>query len=66
MLLELQVAGVASAFARGILDGAVHPLDSAVRPGLLNLSEKVISALLLAARVEHMSTGGVFETSRVT
>ena len=54
MLFELQVAVVVKAFDSGFFDRAVHPLDLAVCPRVLDLGETVLDAVLAAAHVEHM------------
>lgn len=54
ILLELQVAVVVKAFDGGFFDGAVHPLDLAIRPWVLDLGEAVLDAVLAAAHVKHM------------
>src|SRR3712207_8472940 len=39
----------------GVLDGAVHPLGLAVRPGVVGLGELVLDAVLAARSEEHTS-----------
>lgn len=41
----------------GVLDGAVHPFDLSVRPGMLELCEPVLDAVLVAGPVEDMVEG---------
>lgn len=54
MLFELPVAVIVKAFDGGFLDGAVHPLDLAVGPRVLDLGQTVLDAVLAAAHAEHM------------
>lgn len=42
------------ALDRGVLDGAVHPLDLTVRPGTAWLGQAMLDPGLLAGRVERM------------
>ena len=52
--LELLVAVVVVALDGGLLDGAVHALDLPVRPGVIQLGEAMLDAVLVAAHVEHV------------
>lgn len=48
---ELVVAVVVEAFDGAVLDGAVHPFDLAVRPGMVDAGEAVLDAVLGAIDV---------------
>jgi resolvase-like protein len=47
------------------LDRAVHALDLAVGPGMLDLSQPMFDAILLAAHIEHMCRASCRRTVRV-
>jgi hypothetical protein len=47
---QLIVGLVEVAFDGRILDGAVHPLDPAVRPGMLGLCQPMIDMVPLSVR----------------
>ncbi len=49
---ELVVAVVVIAFYGGVFDGAVHPLDLPVGPGMVGLGEPMLDAVLTADLVE--------------
>ena len=51
---ELIVSVVMVALDGGFLDRAVHALDLAIGPGMLDLSQPMFDAILLAAHIEHM------------
>ena len=51
---ELLVAVVVVALDGGFLDRAVHPLDLAIGPGMLDLGQAVLDAVFPAAHVEHV------------
>lgn len=56
---QLIVAVVVEAFDGGFLDGAVHPLDLAVGPGMVWLGEPVFDVIRLADHVEaHLARPG--------
>lgn len=55
MPAQLIVAVVVEALDRGVLDGAVHALDLAVGPRMIDLCEPVLDAVLSASHVEHVS-----------
>jgi hypothetical protein len=55
VLPELYVAVVMIAVDGSVLDGAVHPLDLAVGPGVVDAGEAVLDAMLLASHGEHVS-----------
>ena len=52
---QLVVGGVVEALDCGLLDGAVHPLDLAVGPGMLGLSQAMIDIVAGAGHVEGVS-----------
>src|SRR4051794_37756421 len=52
---ELLVAVVVIALDGGILDGAVHPLDLAVGPGVVHLRQPMLDAVLVADAVEDVA-----------
>lgn len=54
MLFELQVAYKEQACNNDFFDGAIHLIDAAVRPWLLDLGEAVLDALLAGAHFEHI------------
>lgn len=41
----------------GVLDGAFHPLDLAVRPGMLHLGKTMFDAVLIAEPIEDVMRG---------
>ena len=51
---QLGVAVVMIAFDRGFLDRPVHPFHLSVGPGMLDLGETVLDAVLATAHVEHV------------
>jgi predicted RNA methylase len=51
---ELFVGLVVIALDRGVLDGAVHPLDLTVGPGMVGLGQTMLDAVLVADAVEHV------------
>ena len=44
---------------RGVLDGAVHPFDLAVRPRVVEFGEAMVDAELGAGQIKSMGTEGV-------
>lgn len=52
--LELVVAGIMIPPDRGVLDGAVHPLDSTVHPQAAGLGQAMLDLGLLARRIERV------------
>ena len=54
---QLVVGVVVEALDCGLLDGAVHPLDLAVGPGMPGLSQAMIDIVAGAGHVEGMSPG---------
>ena len=54
---QLIVIVVVEALDGRFLDGSVHPLDLAVRPGMLDLCEPVFDAMFVADAVEDMLEG---------
>lgn len=57
MGLELIVAVIMIAFDGGLLDGAVHAFDLAIRPRVFNLGQAVLDAILTADTVEDVVCG---------
>jgi hypothetical protein len=55
---ELIVVFVVEALDRCVLDGAVHALDLAAGPGVLDLGEAVFDPVLFAVHVEHVRDEG--------
>jgi hypothetical protein len=51
---ELRVGLVVIAPNGGFLEGAVHPLDLTVGPGMVRLGEAVLDTMLAADAVEHV------------
>lgn len=54
-------------FDRRFLDGSVHPLDLAIRPGMLDLVQPVLNPVFSAVHVEHMrhaASGGAVSVAR--
>jgi len=49
---------VVEALDGGVLDGAVHPFDLAIGPGVLDLGQSMLDAVLSAAHVEHLCDKG--------
>jgi hypothetical protein len=54
MVAQFVVADVMVALDRGVLDGAVHPLDLAVRPRTARLGQAMLDLGLIAGPVERM------------
>ena len=54
MFSELRVGLVVIAPNGGFLEGAVHPLDLTVGPGMVRLGEAVLGTMLAADAVEHV------------
>jgi hypothetical protein len=54
VVLELLVIVIAIAIDGRVLDGAAHPLDLTVRPGMLHFGQAVLNAVLLVAQIEHV------------
>jgi hypothetical protein len=54
---ELFVAVGVEAFDGGVLDGAVHPLDLTIGPGVVDAGEAVLDAMLLASHGEDVGHG---------
>ena len=54
---QLGMAVVVVAFDRSFLDGAVHPFDLAIGPGVLHLGQAMLDAVLVADAVEDMMEG---------
>ncbi len=52
---ELFVGLVVVALDRGILDGAVHPLDLTVGPRMVGLGQAMLDAVLVADAIEHVA-----------
>ncbi len=52
---ELIVSIVMVAFDGRFLDRAVHALDLAIGPGMLDLGQPMFDPILLAESIEHMS-----------
>src|ERR1700732_1736303 len=52
---ELLVVVVEEALPRGFLDGAVHPFDLSVGPGMVRLGEPVLDSVDMAGTVEGMA-----------
>ena len=63
---ELIVPIVMVALDGRVLDRAVHALDLAIGPGMLDLSQPMFDAILLAAHIEHMCHVFCRRTVRVT
>jgi putative ABC transport system permease protein len=55
---ELVVAVVVGAPDRGVLDGAVHPLDLTLRPGVPRLGQPVLHVEIGAGRLEGVAAEG--------
>jgi hypothetical protein len=55
MLAELVVVLVVESLDRGVLDGAVHALDLAVRPRVPRLGEPVVDVELGAGELEGVA-----------
>ena len=53
---KLMVRVIEVTFDRCVLDGAVHPLDLAVGPGMIGFGEPVFDAVAVTDSVEGMST----------
>ncbi len=63
---QLLVALVVEAFDGGLLDGAVHPLDLTVGPGVVRLGEAVLDVVGLADHVEaHLARPGGVAVARL-
>lgn len=54
---QLIVAVVVEAPDGGVLDGAVHPLDLTVRPGMVDPGEAKLDAMVAAVHGEHVGHG---------
>lgn len=54
MPLELCVIVVVVALDGGVFNGAVHPLDLAIGPGMFDFGQPVLNAILPAPHVEHV------------
>ena len=54
MASKLLVAVIMIAPDGGLFQGAVHPLDLAVGPGMVRFGEAVFDPVLTAAHIEHM------------
>lgn len=54
MGFELRMAVVMIAFDDGFLDRPVHPFDLAVGPGMPDLGEPVLDAILTTTHIEHV------------
>ena len=54
MLRELFVAVVMGALDGGFLDGPVHSLDLSVGPGMIDLGEAMLDAVLATAHAKHV------------
>ena len=54
MVAQLGVVIVVEAFYGGILDGAVHPFDLTIGPGMPDLGQPMFDAVFFTAHVEHM------------
>jgi hypothetical protein len=52
--LELLVAVVVMASDGGFLDGAIHPLNLPVRPGVVDLSQAMLDGVLAANAIKEM------------
>lgn len=64
---ELIVAVVVESLDGRVLDGAIHSLDVAVGPRMVDAGEAVLDAMLGAAQVEHVreiSRGGAIGVAR--
>ena len=57
MRAQLIVAVVVEALDGGFLDRAVHPLDLAVGPRMVDLGEAMLDAMGVAAHGEHVGHG---------
>ncbi len=58
MAAELFVVIIVEAFNGGVLDGAVHPFDLTIGPGMPDLGPAVLDPVLFAAHVEHVRDKG--------
>src|SRR4051812_43460250 len=58
VLSELLVGLVVIAPNGGFLEGAVHPLDLTVGPGMVRFGEAVLDTMLAADAVEHVQRSG--------
>src|SRR3954470_3327022 len=52
---KLLMTVVVIALDGGLLDGAVHSLDLAIRPGMIDFGETVLDAVFSASQGEHVS-----------
>jgi len=57
MASKLGVVVVVIAFDRCLFDRAVHPFDLSIRPGMLDLGQAVLDAMLAADAIEDMLEG---------
>jgi hypothetical protein len=54
MLAQLVAGLVVVSFDDRVLEGAVHPFDLAVRPGMIGLCQSMFDSVLTATQTEHM------------
>src|SRR3546814_13483984 len=54
---DLAVVVVVETFDGGLLDRAVHPLDLAIRPGMLHLGQPVLDGVVAADAVKDVLEG---------
>ena len=59
------MAVVVVALDGGVLEGAVHPLDLAVRPGMARLGQAVLDVVLRAGELEGVGTEGLASRQRL-
>lgn len=52
MVFQLRVIVVVEALDGGVVDGSAHALDLSVRPGMLELCEPVLDAVLVTDPIE--------------
>ena len=57
VLAQLVVIVVMEAFDGRVLDRAVHPLDLAIRPGMLDLGQPVVDLMLAADPIKDVLEG---------
>src|SRR3546814_2074053 len=60
MPAELAVVVIVETFDGGLLDRAVHPLDLAIRPGMLHLGQPVLDGVVAADAVKEGLEGWRF------
>src|SRR4028119_2246332 len=58
MRAQLVMCGVVEALDRCLLDGAVHPLDLAIRPRMPRLGQPVLDVEAGAAQLRRMAAAG--------